>query len=309
MRTGAGLEGPDLAGDGPSCSAWAREQGLDPIGTAGCYRGYLLFEWPLPWPRDLSEDALLAPIAAAARSAGLRLQGLVPKANGQRRVICYRWPGRTAARFERAELVADPDEVQSAAVAVVGEPAAKDEIVDVLVCTHGRRDRCCGSFGTALFQGLSTDQHLPAGVRLWRTSHTGGHRFAPTAVILPEGTSWAFCDAALLESVLRREGPLSGLLTRYRGCAGMGSAAIQTLERAVLGEVGWPLFEMPRQGADLEDGRTELVVESPTGTREVWEATVRVGAAIPVPPCGQPIGLDTKSEPQLVVEGLRRRQL
>ena len=67
---------------------------------------------------------------------------------------------------------------------------------------------------------------------------------------------------------------------------------------------------MPRQGADLEDGRTELVsVESPTGTREVWEATVRVGAAIPVPPCGQPIGLDTKSEPQLVVEGLRRRQL
>ena len=48
----------------------------------------------------------------------------------------------------------------------------------LLVCTHGGRDRCCGSDGTRLFQALFP----PPGVRVWRTSHTAGHRFAPTAI-------------------------------------------------------------------------------------------------------------------------------
>ena len=30
------------------CSTLAREVGLDPLGTAGSYAGFLLVEWPLP---------------------------------------------------------------------------------------------------------------------------------------------------------------------------------------------------------------------------------------------------------------------
>ena len=308
MTTGARPEDPHHTIPGLACSTWARQQGLDPIGTAGCYRGYLLVEWPLPWPRDLGEDPALALVIQAARSAGLRFQGLVPVTNDASRVVCYRWPQGLEAGYERAELVVEPGAVVAGALAVLDEPPTQDEIVDILVCTHGRRDRCCGSLGTALFQALLANEHLcKESVRLFRTSHTGGHRFAPTAVVLPEGTAWAFCDGPTLHRIVRREGPLDDLLTRYRGCAGMTSPAVQALERAVAGELGWPLFALRRLGVDLGEGMTELVVEGPGGDETVWEATVRVGARVLSPGCGEPIALATKTEPQLVVEALRQR--
>ena len=208
------------------CSSWARQQHLDPIGSAGCYRGYLLVEWPLPWPRDLSEDPALVVLTASLRSSNMRLQGLVPTTTtGPRHVIAYRWPEGIGARFERTELLVAPSEVVSAALAILEEPASSDEVTDVLVCTHGRRDRCCGSLGTALAQELlSVPAPFGEGVRVWRTSHTGGHRFAATAIVLPEGTAWAFCDRLALERVVRRAGSLEDLLARYRGCGGHGLA-------------------------------------------------------------------------------------
>ena len=310
MTTSKGPENPGVSGGGVLCSTWARERRLDPVGTCGSYRGYLLIEWPLPWPRDLGDEPALAAVSQAARAAGMRLQGLVPSpAGGPSHVAAYRWPDGAGSRFERSELVVEPGEVTDAALAVMREApvSGRDEIVDVLVCTHGRRDRCCGSLGTSLAQELVADPApLGEGARVWRTSHTGGHRFAPTAVVLPAGTSWAFCDKAALESVVARRGPLSDLLDRYRGCAGLGSPAVQVLERAVLAQMGWPLFDMQRQGHDLGEGRVELSVEDPDRGSVVWEAVVS-GEMVPVPECGLPIELATKQEPQWTVEALRRR--
>lgn len=77
--------------------------------------------------------------------------------------------------------------------------------IDVLICTHGRRDVCCGKFGTAL--ALRAEKVLRGtGVRIRRTSHLGGHRFAPTALVLPEGTLWAFADDDLLVRLIERSG-------------------------------------------------------------------------------------------------------
>lgn len=309
MSTSTGPSNPAPSGSGLLCSAWARDQHVDPIGTAGCYRGYLLLEWPLPWQRDLSDDPALASVVALVRSGAIRLQGLVPvSADGPRHVIAYRWPVDGGARFERTELAVAPGEVVAAALAVFGEPPSATGITDVLVCTHGRRDRCCGSLGTALAQELSAGPlQLGADVRVWRTSHTGGHRFAATAVVLPQGTSWAFCDTAGLARIVRGNGPMDDLLPRYRGCAGMVSPAVQALERVVLKEVGWALFTMTRRGAELGDDRAELVVEDLSGKAVAWEAFVRVDRDVPVPSCGSPIELATKTEPQFVVECLRRR--
>jgi hypothetical protein len=310
MATTSGPESAGVSGAGVLCSKWARESRLDPIGTAGCYSGYLLVEWPLPWPRDIGDDAALASVSQAARAAGVRLQGLVPaSSSGSRHVVAYRWPDGAGSRFERSELVVESSEVAAAALAVLGEPpvAGGEDTVDVLVCTHGRRDRCCGSLGTELTQELLAAPALPSdAVRVWRTSHTGGHRFAPTAIVLPAGTAWAFCDKSTLEAIVARRGQLNDLLARYRGCAGLRSPCVQALERAVLAEVGWPLFDMARQGHDLGDDRVELSVESPDGSLSTWEAVVR-GEMVPVPECGLPIELATKQEPRWTVEALRRR--
>jgi hypothetical protein len=64
---------------------------------------------------------------------------------------------------------------------------------------------------------------------------------------------------------------------------------------------------MTRWGTELGGDRTELVVEDRSGEQSVWEAVVRVGQEVPVPSCGSATELVTKTEPQLVVECLRRR--
>jgi len=238
----------------------------------------------------------------------MRMQGLVPSSSSsQRHVIAYMWPVTDGARFERFELLVDPSEVVDAALAVLGEPARTDGTTDVLVCSHGRRDRCCGSLGTSLAQELISDPRpLGEQVRVWRTSHTGGHRFAATAIVLPHGTAWAFCDAELLERVAQREGPIESLLWRYRGCSGLSSPAVQVLERAVLNEMGWPLFDMSRRGNELGQDRVEFVVDDVVrGHSVVWEATVRVAREVLIPDCGLPIELAEKTEPLFVLDDLR----
>src|SRR5205823_6194194 len=94
--------------------------------------------------------------------------------------------------------------------------------VDLFVCTHGRRDVCCGTDGTALWRRLSAPKSaggLGDVVRLWRTSHTGGHRFAPTGAVFPSGQYWAWLDPGLVRAVLGREGPVADVVPHYRGSA------------------------------------------------------------------------------------------
>lgn len=54
----------------------------------------------------------------------------------------------------------------------------------LLVCSHARRDQCCAVEGRPLLEALADDIQPES---LWECSHLGGHRFAPTALILPTG--------------------------------------------------------------------------------------------------------------------------
>ncbi len=54
----------------------------------------------------------------------------------------------------------------------------------LLVCTHGKHDRCCASHGRPLYEALE-EQAEPGWV--WQSSHLGGDRFAGNVVFLPEG--------------------------------------------------------------------------------------------------------------------------
>jgi len=52
-----------------------------------------------------------------------------------------------------------------------------------LVCTNGKRDRCCAKWGVPVFDAMVADGR----VDVWQTTHLGGHRFAATMVWLPSG--------------------------------------------------------------------------------------------------------------------------
>lgn len=57
----------------------------------------------------------------------------------------------------------------------------------LLVCTNARRDACCAVLGRPV--ALEAATLRPD--RVWECTHTGGHRFAATAVALPTGATLA----------------------------------------------------------------------------------------------------------------------
>lgn len=55
-----------------------------------------------------------------------------------------------------------------------------------LICTNGKRDRCCARFGGAVYRAMAE----LVGPAIWQTTHLGGHRFAPTGLAFPQGVSY-----------------------------------------------------------------------------------------------------------------------
>ena len=309
-----------MAPSSERCSLLTRSLGVDPVGTAGSFDVFVLLEHPLPWPRDLGDDPALAPLlAAAAADAGRRwrLQGLVPHGDGdgERRVIVYERPADGFHGYVRREATAPAGDVVelAGALAAGGGDVPRtdaDDVQDVLICTHGRRDVCCGTLGTALWRDLDGRLHvLGPDVRLWRTSHTGGHRFAPTAITFPAGQYWSAVDARLIRHVVRRDGAVEDATTRYRGSAAMPSPAVQAAEREAFRREGWPWLTYVRSGRELSstDGTVLARVEftTPAGRSGGYDVEVVVRRVVPVPDCGKPLAEAKKSEAELAVVSVR----
>lgn len=85
-------------------------------------------------------------------------------------------------RFELSDYETLLD-LDLAAIAAGRYGQAKTDQSLLLVCTNGKRDRCCALYGLALYQALTEI----GGAAVWQTTHLGGHRFAPTLVSLPDG--------------------------------------------------------------------------------------------------------------------------
>ena len=297
------------------CSDWSRATSLSPLGTSGSYAGYLLVEIPLPWPRDAGDTAEGAALAPLIGPLHCRLQALVPADPdadpAQRRVILHaRRPGETGfsgyRRFESRAGGSLTDTVSALIAAAAGDAPSELEspAVDVLVCTHGTRDSCCGKRGAQLAVDLAASGGL-AGRNLWRTSHMGGHRFAPTFLVLPEGTVWGFADTDLVSRVVHRAGDFAGAAGQYRGCPGLDGPQVQALEAEVLRQVGWSLLDRRRTGSF--DGINALLTWQEDGQPVTWTGEVRPGRTVASPGCMEPLGASGKSETEWAVTAVHRR--
>ncbi len=154
---------------------------------------WVLLEYARPWePKPLAPSELPAAVKARVESwvaePGCRHQFIRRPACDAKHPILYlahTRPDRPwVLRFEldRYEDLLGLDlkeivrEGSHAGGRLVGEPVH-------LVCAHGRRDRCCGQKGSALFRALATGSQE----HIWQTSHLGGHRFAACVLSLPHG--------------------------------------------------------------------------------------------------------------------------
>lgn len=171
------------------------------VGTSAVARSWLAIEQPGPWGRDaLSASHLDAGVARelAALSAGTGVRIVLIRRPGShpdrhrpvpRTVyLAHTAPGRTW--LERTTVV-DPKELLDLdfARAGAGEPGLLGTPVSdrlLLVCTNSRRDVCCALRGRPIAADLAASH----GNQVWECTHIGGHRFAPTAVLLPTGYSY-----------------------------------------------------------------------------------------------------------------------
>jgi hypothetical protein len=145
---------------------------------------------------------------------------------------------------------------------------------------------------------------------VWRCSHTGGHRYAPTAITLPDGRAWAYADVDLLEGVLTRTGDLPALREHDRGCTALDQWA-QVVERALFAEHGWPWLDGEITNASTEvadDGRSATVHlgwRLADGTAGEASGEVDVARVLPVLVCGEPPEVAKKTSPELSLRTLR----
>lgn len=260
------------------CSQLARSHDVSPAGTATEATHWLLIEDPSPWGEAAVEEAdWFSDIRGAIRRwaevlPDLRVQ-LIRKAldrwetPGQIRCFAVRvglepvmheWRLRTY----RDVAALDIPEVLGAS------PNTEAALPLLFTCVNGQRDACCAKWGRPVAEAAAEAAPTAA----WQTSHLGGHRFAPTALVLPHGTQYGWLEpddtSALIAAHRQRQLYDLGRVRGRVDCSRPVQAACLALRRR------WGLHRVGAvQGAvteSTEDGWTVRVqAEGETSTAHV----------------------------------------
>jgi len=173
-----------------------------------------------------------------------------PDATGVRVWVGYaaQTPTLRVGRVDRPGVVAGWD-LADIAAGSLRDWGRSDPDPLLLVCANGRRDRCCGHSGGRLADALWRGPHAE---RVLTCTHLGGHRFAPTALLLPIGALHGRLDedaAADLLTAATRGHTHAGTL---RGLSTLDPAAqvAEVHARAVTGYGGLAPLQVELAGSD-----------------------------------------------------------
>jgi hypothetical protein len=300
-----------------NCSAFSERLAEPLAGTAPVTAAWLAVEQPGPWgARALIQSHLDAELGGQldrkADGTGVRI-ALIRRvghhalteaaADAPRRVlICTTAPG---AADLRALTVTDPRELLDLDFAALGrgeiDAGAPHPDPALLVCTNGKRDRCCALLGRSLALDLA-EATSGTPLELWEADHLGGHRFAPTAMVLPTGYVYGRLDAATALAAVDAAAHGRVATERARGrCTWSrpGQAADLAL-RAELQEFGADAVRVLGERR-LDERRWS--VELAAGDLSYRVLLTESAAREPRPEsCGKPFG----TPPQLQVTGIEK---
>ncbi len=297
------------------CAEHARSIAIDPAGTAIRADRVVLIETPAPWPKPVFAHELLAPVDTVFKNARIltRVLACAPgrkatPTSPQRLWVFDRHDTTTWERqFEfrdDVELLDLANELcaESAGVAATTNGLKRDRLLDeptVLVCAQGSHDVCCGSDGQRLINELGL---LDADIRVFAVSHTGGHRFAPTAMTLPDGRMWAYLGADMLAAILDNTADAATAAQYCRGWWGAERGPSQVAERAVLAELGWKLDGLHRV-VDVTDDGARIDVLTDDGQQR-FDVTVDEARRVPTISCRAPGGQPIKEAVEYAVSSI-----
>ncbi|MFF1283711.1 sucrase ferredoxin [Streptomyces sp. NPDC058299] len=285
------------------CATVSRNLDEPLSGTAATATTWLLLEQPGPWGAKALTSSHLDPalgraLEAAADGTGVRV-ALIRRPGPHadhgtspvRQVYAaHTIPGRV---WLHGATTRDPQRLlgldfaalgagdpRSLGTVLGGRPHRGDPLA--LVCTNAKRDRCCALLGRPLAAELAD-----SGVReVWEVTHLGGHRFAPTVLVLPYGYAYGRAAAHTVKEALHavREGRV--VVEGCRGCSAWSrpGQAAELAVRSAAAEYRAGVLSVVR--TDGAAPRWEVTVVHADGRR--WRVTVAQGASLPPRPesCG-----------------------
>jgi hypothetical protein len=247
--------------------------------TASRIDHWLVLEYRALWDRDVLGASRLSQGLKEHLREQLHLLGPSrllfvkrPERRGRaRRQVFFGRSRPGNERFYRLEVdhLEDLEGFDFAAALAADEPAGVPLDHPLLVvCTHGKRDRCCAKYGGPAYVSLCG---AAPSDWIWQSTHVGGDRFAGNVVVLPHGLYYGRVGEADAERLLAatREGRVE--LDRYRGrCS--HSFPVQAAEIAIREAEGLlGIGDLAFAGADPHDeGAWRVRFRGPDGAlREV----------------------------------------
>lgn len=284
------------------CSEFSRQADEDIIGSGTNYSTYILVECPFPWASEAFDSKSvpqnLRSLVEEVKQKQLSVRFLLitsaeSRLNNHTKVLIFDQKKEgllkgyqkkefnvetieNVAEVVRKYLAGELPDLPSLALHANEE---KQATRDILVCTHGSHDKCCARYGNPFYrEALATVSELSLShVRIWKASHFGGHRFAPTIIDFPEGRYYGVLDRKSFKSILTRTGDIKCLNRVYRGW-GILPTQIQAMERELIVQYGWDWFNYNVAGRiidqNLDNGviKAEITFEKPDSSTYTYNA-------------------------------------
>jgi len=208
------------------CSDLSRLTAETSFGTASIGEVWLLLEYREAWGTQALQDSSLS---AQLKSYLNKLCQTIPRARllfikqeraARSPLACYVVRCRERAPSIVKFHLADYEQLLSLDLAAVaaGKTLAGGVRIEAplyLVCTHGKRDKCCAKFGFALYKFLREQTNES----VWQSSHVGGDRFAANLLCFPHGLFYAHVTQEAGKLILDEYRQRRLMLAGYRGRA------------------------------------------------------------------------------------------
>lgn len=209
------------------CSVRSRKAAEKTFGTASMGDAWLLLEYAQPWgARAYQESAipkavkthLSSVLKSIPRSRVLFIkQARKVKGPFVLFVVRSRESSSSILKYEFSEYEQLLDFDLASALAG-GSPAGTTPWEDALflVCTHGKRDKCCAKFGIPIYKTICT---LVGESSAWQCSHVGGDRFAANVVCFPDGIFYGHMTEENAKLIVKEYYDRRIVLPNFRGRA------------------------------------------------------------------------------------------
>lgn len=226
------------------CSEQSRAASENAYGTASVGAFWILLEYPFAWDyhaldQSLLTDAVKNHLQQAVQSVPHGRLLLIKRERSRlTRVSLFvvrcreRDPYVVKLELQNYEQLLELD---LPSITDSNLPAGASLLKDglFLVCTHGRRDKCCAKFGYPLFKSLAGDEDQT----VWQSTHIGGDRFAANLLCFPDGLFYAHMTTEKARNVMKEYRERRLVVENYRGRA-CYSYPVQAAEFFVRCETG-----------------------------------------------------------------------